>query len=400
MNAWDGGVFFSEIPTIMASSSPEFAPAKPTSYMGAWIASLVLIIAFVLGLLLYPPLDESPPVKGSDNILMVGRFHPIFVHLPAGVLAFLVLLELLCVRKATEERMGPAALLALWVGSAGAVMAVMAGIFLSREGGYGGGNFSLHQTMGIIGTAGVLFALVLRIIAMSQGNRGLLDVYRAVLFVSFGIMGAGAHFGANMVHGSKYLTQYAPPEVAAKVKGFEEWLLGFVEEPKEEEPATQDAPAPKPPGLPTQAPDKPKPPVVADTPVPADVDGKTVFQHVILPILEEKCNSCHNEDKAKGDLAMHTYEAAMTTGDSAGESFIPGKPDESLSLVRIGYPEDDDEHMPPEGKPQMTEPEIALLRWWIQEGASDKLAVADASFPPETQSTVDEILKASAQDHP
>ena len=129
-------------------------------------------------------------------------------------------------------------------------------------------------------------------------------------------------------------------------------------------------------------------------------NSKTVFQHVIFPILEEKCNNCHNEDKAKGDLAMHTYEAAMTTGDSAGESFIAGKPDESLSIVRIGYPEDDDEHMPPEGKPQLTEPEIALLRWWIEQGASDKLTVAEASFPAETQSTVDELLKLADQNHP
>jgi uncharacterized membrane protein len=361
--------------------------------MGVWIATLGLIIAFVLGLLLYPPLSESPEVKGSDGILMVGRFHPVFVHLPVGALAFLILVELLCVRKSTEEQMGPAALLALWVGSAGAVAAVMAGIFLSREGGYGGGTFSLHQTMGIVGTAGVLFALVLRIIAMSQGNRGLLDIYRAVFFLSFGIMGAGAHFGANMVHGSKHLIQYAPPGIAAEVKGFEEWMLGFVEESEAEEPlkvASSETP-----------PKKTETKMVGGSEegaAPAG-DDKRVWQHVILPILEAKCNDCHNEDKSKGDLAMHTYEAAMTTGDSAGESFIPGKPDDSLSLIRIGYPEDDDEHMPPEGKPQMTEAEIALLRWWIQEGASDKLAVVDAEFPPETRSKVDDVLKASDQNH-
>ena len=383
----------------MASSHPEFTPAKPKSYMGVWILTLILIVGFVLSLLLYPPLDESPAVKGSNEILMVGRFHPILVHLPIGALMVLIIMELASFNKALEEKFAPTTLLTLWIGSAGAAAAVVAGIFLSRDGGYGGGNFSLHQTMGIVGTCGILLSLVLRIIAMSQENRGLLDVYRAILFISFGIMGAGAHFGANMVHGSKYLTQYAPPAIAEKVKGFETFMLGFVEEPKEEAPAHELPTTPPPP----QAPDKPKakPPQTptASTPTAPAEDAKLVFQHVILPILEEKCNNCHNEDKAKGDLAMHTYEAAMTTGDSAGESFIPGKPDESLAIVRIGYPEDDDEHMPPEGKPQLTEPEIALLRWWIQEGASDKHTVAEAAFPADTKSTVDALLTAGAVTH-
>lgn len=398
----------------MAAFNTHPEPAKPTSYMGVWIVTLILIVGFVFTLLLYPPLDESPEIKGSDQILMVGRFHPILVHLPIGALILLIIMELASFRRSLEEKFAPAALLALWVGAAGSAVAVIAGIFLSREGGYGGGNFSLHQTMGIIGTCGILLSLVLRIIAMSQENRSLLDVYRAILFISFGIMSTGAHFGANMVHGSKYLTQFAPPAIAEKVKAFESYLLSWVDDStdeKEESVKPESSATPPAPPAPAASKSKPQPKPKADAPDTASVppapmtadagnNGKTVFQHVILPILEEKCNNCHNEEKAKGDLAMHTYEAAMTTGDSAGESFIPGKPDDSLSIVRIGYPEDDDEHMPPEGKTQLTESEIAILRWWIEQGASDKLTVAEATFPAETQSTVDELLKLADQNHP
>lgn len=41
-------------------------------------------------------------------------------------------------------------------------------------------------------------------------------------------------------------------------------------------------------------------------------------------------------------------------------------------------PEGDDDRMPPKGKPQLTEPEIQLIHWWIAQGGADfKKKVAD-----------------------
>ena len=124
-------------------------------------------------------------------------------------------------------------------------------------------------------------------------------------------------------------------------------------------------------------------------------DGtKLVFQDVLMPIFEAKCNKCHNEEKSKGDLRMDTHEMLMKGGEAEpGKSVVPGKPDESLALARILLPLDKDEHMPPEGKDQMTPEETALFRWWIQEGASATLTVKDAKFPPETQTLVEDLLK-------
>jgi hypothetical protein len=56
-------------------------------------------------------------------------------------------------------------------------------------------------------------------------------------------------------------------------------------------------------------------------------------------------------------------------------------------------PDSDDEHMPPEGKDQLTPEEIALLKWWVQQGASGTQKVSDATFPAELKATVDGILK-------
>ena len=116
-------------------------------------------------------------------------------------------------------------------------------------------------------------------------------------------------------------------------------------------------------------------------------DAKKVFEHLILPIFEAKCNKCHNEDKAKGDLRLDNYEVTMAGGES-GKNIVAGKPEESLTMQRLALPLDDDEHMPPEGKEQLTAAEVALLRYWISAGASATLKVSEAQFPAEAKEAV------------
>jgi len=393
------------LPSLMSQPQPTI---ERPSYVGFWIASLLLIVTFVFGLLIYPPYFEEVAgmTEVSSNVLFLGRFHPILVHLPVGILVFLMVVEVLCLRRSMEEKFGAAALLALWMGAAGAVFAVLAGIMLSREGGYSGGTFTLHQGLGIIGTAGILLGLVLRLAGMATENRGLVDGYRAVLFLSFSLMGVGAHFGANMVHGSKYMTQHAPPAIAAQIIGMEKWMLSLVESKKDAEPPAPIKPEPPDPVVAKTEPAKegeapltePAPKTAEATPAPAPApamvaagDEKLVFQHLILPILEQKCNNCHNEDKSKGDLRMDSYEMMMKGGETEG-NVVPGQPDQSLTIIRIDLPIDDDEHMPPEGKEQVSPEELELLRWWIKEGASNTMTVKDATFPEETKALTEELL--------
>ena len=268
----------------------------PKSYTLAWIAALLLLVGFVAGLLIFPPLYEAPKAEASDMVIFVGRFHPILLHLPIGSLIFLAMLEVLCMGRRGEAKHGSTALLALFVGAAGSVLAVIAGIMLSREGGYTGGNFSLHQTMGIIGTAGVLLALVIRLMAMGQGNWELLHAYRALFFLSFGIMSLGAHFGGNMSHGSKFMTEKAPEPIKSQMIAMEKWMLGFVEKPKpekSEEKAPEAPKAPEPPKV-VETPLTPTPPSTPTPPPPAPAAGeKLVFANLIQPIFAAKCNKCH-----------------------------------------------------------------------------------------------------------
>lgn len=400
----------------MSYSSNDFG--TPRSFTGTWVATLLLIAGFIAGLVAFPPMYEKPAAEAESMVLFVGRFHPILLHLPVGALLVLCMMELVCLTRKGEESMGLSALFILWIGAAGSVLAVLAGIMLSREGGYEGGNFTLHQTLALVGTTGVLVSLVIRLLAMGKGSFEMLHGYRAVFFLSFGVMGLGAHFGGNMSHGSKFLTEHMPEPFKSQTVAMEKWMLGFVEKPKPVKPAALPDPAPAP--LPNPPPGQvpvvkpadgttagnpvePPPPTTPDSvPVqpPAPVFGgiadaakeKLVFEHVILPILEAKCNQCHNEDKSKGDLRMDTYELAMQGGEN-GANFVAGKPAESLTIQRIDLPEDDDEHMPPEGKAQLTPEETTLIRWWVQQGASNTLKVAEAEFPAETKAAVDALLK-------
>ena len=357
----------------------------PSSYTWTWTGAALLTIVFVAVLALWPPNFGAQPegYEAPTWLLFFGRFHPIAVHLPIGVLILSVLIEIGCVRRSVEEKWGDMALLTLFVSAVGGVVAVVFGIFLAREGGYEGGSFLLHQALGIATAVGAIVALFLRLSAMSSGGAWAMHGCRVILLATMAVMSIGAHFGANMVHGSKYLTQYAPEAMASAMTSFEKWMLSFVEEPK---------PAPSTPPSPATEPQSSAPAPAAGAPAASD---QLVFKHVILPMLEAKCNKCHNADKSKGDLRMDTYELAIKGGEN-GNNIVPGKPADSLAIQRMELPLDDDEHMPPDGKEQATAEELALLKWWIQEGASDKLKVADAKFPVELKAVVDAALKSAA----
>src|SRR5690606_39123984 len=86
--------------------------------------------------------------------------------------------------------------------------------------------------------------------------------------------------------------------------------------------------------------------------VPLALEDARVYEHVIQPLFEQKCVSCHNPEKIKGGLLL-TDEAAIRKGGKSGKLFVPGNPEVSLLLQRLHLPLDDKKHMPPRGKAQL-----------------------------------------------
>ncbi len=94
------------------------------------------------------------------------------------------------------------------------------------------------------------------------------------------------------------------------------------------------------------------------------------FSSKVQPILEQNCVSCHNAEKSKGKLQLHTKDAALKGGDS-GPAIVAMKPKESPIVARTKLAPTDDEIMPPsdKGGPLSSE-EIAILEKWVADGAA------------------------------
>ncbi|MEX0290159.1 MAG: c-type cytochrome domain-containing protein [Flavobacteriaceae bacterium] len=101
-----------------------------------------------------------------------------------------------------------------------------------------------------------------------------------------------------------------------------------------------------------------------------------IYQHIVGRILDDKCISCHNPNKSKGELLMTNLRHVLKGGES-GNTVIPGVPEESELIRRLHLPLEDEEHMPPEGETPLSYSEIEILERWIALGATDSLRLQD-----------------------
>ena len=72
---------------------------------------------------------------------------------------------------------------------------------------------------------------------------------------------------------------------------------------------------------------------------------------------------------------MTTYSDLVKGGKSEKLILVANDPAQSELFHRITLETDHDDHMPPREKTQLTEDEIALIHWWIKEGAEEHLVV-------------------------
>jgi len=92
------------------------------------------------------------------------------------------------------------------------------------------------------------------------------------------------------------------------------------------------------------------------------------FKDTILPIVKERCISCHGPQKSKGELRLDTLESFQKGGEN-GPIIVAGKPEESPFYKLTILPKDDPDIMPGKGDP-LTEEQTKAIAAWITEGAS------------------------------
>ena len=278
------------------------------------VRNLVFALQFLLAFLLVFEKHIQLPAVGA----VVGRMHPLLLHLPIGAMSllFLFFLHQNYQKKSLPENFSLIGY-GLHFNALFAVATALAGLFLSQEGGYSD-DLATHKWTGI-GFNWISWGLLL------GWERYASNRWYGISW-GFGVllMAISGHLGGELTHGDNYLFQ--------PLEGKEE--------------------------------------------IPVATLESTVYEAAILPILNNKCFSCHNEKKSKGGLVLSNWEGIQKGGEH-GAVWVSGSSSNSLMIKRMNLPMEDEEHMPPKGKIQLLDEEINLIGQWINEGADEKITIGD-----------------------
>ncbi|MEO5602786.1 MAG: c-type cytochrome domain-containing protein [Cyclobacteriaceae bacterium] len=261
-----------------------------------------------------------------DIFTFLGRMHPLIVHFPIGFLLLAIIFEGVSYRNKYAFLKG-AVPFTLLMGFSFGVAACVLGFLLSRTGDYDEQTLSNHKTSGILLTlmAGILYGLTTaffrKIILLPRG------IFSTLALTIFLFLIYTGHQGANLTHGSNYIT-----------------LQTLMQQERQ------------------------KPKLVEDA---------MIFEDIVHPILEKRCFQCHRRDKKKGQLSMENL-ATMLKGGKHGPSVVPGNLEESELFRRITLDAAHDDFMPADGKTPLTSMETEVIRWWIEKAmAVEKKKIAE-----------------------
>lgn len=296
--------------------------------------------------------------KPADFTLFVGRFHPLVVHLPIGFVLLVAAAEAATLSPRLRARIDPTVTLALPLLVVATAGAFLLGHLLARSGDFAPGALNIHRRFELFAAVGICLCPLAWEFQERSGSSRARWLYRGLLGVALGVLSIGAHFGGTLTRGDTYLTRYAPEPFKK--------LLGGASRPAASASSAVQEPAHEP----------------------------TLYADVIQPILNERCVPCHGQEKVKGSLRLDSL-AALQKGGEDGAVVTPFKPQDSPLFARTLLPADDDDHMPPEGKPGFTPAESAAVRFWIERGAKETLLVRDLLAPPDARTVLERALGSS-----
>jgi uncharacterized membrane protein len=286
-----------------------------------WIGT-VCTGALIAVLPLFFPLDGKPH---ADWLQFLGRFHPLLVHLPIGLIVLLPLLEFAGTKR---QSLREAAGFVLHIALATCVLAIILGLLLAYGSGEIGTTVTRHMRGGIVLAIELLLCLAVRRSWLAAQPRLYFTLLTAVLIT----LGWTAHHGGSLTHGSDYLTRYMPPTLKRVLA----------------------------------------PSAVLSHP-------NSFFARHIYTVLDTKCVACHGTNREQGGLRLDSYESLMAGGKD-GVVIAPRNPDGSLLLKKVTLPPNDPHFMPAEGRAPLTPEEIARIRAWVLQGASPDAASVPGIF--------------------
>lgn len=267
---------------------------------------------------------------------LLGRMHPLLVHLPIGILVFGILLCFFPQKK--KNPLLPSIRLAFLLGGIAALSAGISGFLQYQFEGFAWEDVRIHLFGGVLtalGSFGVFFHL--KSLKKIQLKSKIFAVSLALVLIITG------HLGGNLTHGESYFTEVLPQELQS--------FLGIEIQPEKGPELSEES-----------------------------WEEAVFYSEVIQPILNQNCKSCHNPRNKKGELDLTTLKGLITGGED-GKILTAGDAEHSELFARLILPKEDEKHMPPSGKPQPSKEEIALIESWIKSGAKDNQTLAGAGIP-------------------
>ena len=324
---------------------------------------LAICLLSIVGLALLPFLQVGDGKTIPPLALFLGRFHPVVLHVPIGLILLALVLEHAHVRWVRQwiPRVPPeTATFLMFCAAMSALASTVLGWMLSFSGGYDPVLLQRHFNAGLVTAIGAHAALLLKLVSDAYpASRLAAFSYQVILLATGASLGLAGHLGASITHGEDYLTEYAPNPLRRAM------------------------------GL----------PIHVD---PADLPWKPlperiVFAEVVAPVLTERCVGCHSGQKAKGGLRLDAFDQLMKGGNS-GTAVIAGDPAKSLLVRYIDLPENDAKHMPPKGKTQVSDDERLILNWWVQAGLPENKTIGELALPDDVQLAMDRNVPAAIRE--
>jgi len=270
-------------------------------------------------------------------IEFIGKFHPLLVHLPIGFLVLLGVFEMLATRPRWQH-LTDASRVVLALTFPVTLASIVCGWLLAASGEYEDSNLFWHRWLG---TGLGLATLLLFVLHWT----GLFRLYRWGLIGTLGLLAISSHLGGSLTHGSDFISW--PSEKLSS--------------------------------------NRPK--------FSGDLKTAPVYEVVIQPIFDKSCVGCHGPNKSKGGLRLDTVEH-FAKGGETGSLIDPPGASQSLLGKRLALPLEDEDHMPPEAKPQLSTNQLTVINWWLDAGAPTDKTIQELSPTSEVFQMIESLTTA------
>jgi len=238
----------------------------------------------------------------------IGRFHPVLVHLPIGILIAAIFLEVLSnVKGFRKVRKSVKVLLVL--GFAAAFVSSTTGLLHAQSGEFDESLIISHRALALTVTFFSLVAAALH----GRKKQEMRLAYFIIMFALAILILLTGHSGGSITHGTDFLQ---PTEADEKP-------IGLVINSQDE-----------------------------------------LYTGLVAPIFKQKCVNCHGPSRQKGKLRLDQPEFIL----KGGEDNILANGHAGEMWRRIHLDRNDEDHMPPKEKTPLTQAEISIITYWLDNG--------------------------------